>query len=65
MVYIVIAVLAIAVAGLAFALVKVMSGSDDQQAASQDMERRLAELMQAQQALVGKVDAVSQQQVAS
>ena len=65
MVYVVIAILAIAVAGLAFALVKVLSGRDDQQVASEDMERRMAELMQAQQALVGKVDAVSQQQVAS
>jgi DNA recombination protein RmuC len=56
-----IAILGLAVVGLAIVVVVTMRGRDS--SASHDLERAMADLMAAQQALVGKVDVVSQQQV--
>lgn len=64
-VYVLIGALVVAVAALVIvtlALLRSREGSDGRDEA---MDRRLTELMAAQQALVGKVDAVSHQQVAS
>ena len=64
--YIVIGILAVAVIGLAIALVRVSHGASASDAARGDeVDRRMAELMAAQQALVGKVESVQHQQVAS
>ncbi len=62
MVYIVLIVLALAVVGLAVALVVVLRSSDTTDDA---FEARLAGLMAAQQALVGKVESVQHQQIAT
>jgi len=61
-VYIVLIVLALAVVGLAVALVAVMRSPDNTDDA---FEARLAGLMAAQQALVGKVESVQHQQIAT
>jgi len=58
-----IAILGLAVVGLAIVVVVTMRGRDS--SPSHDLERAMADLMAAQQALVGKVDVVSQQQVAT
>ena len=63
MLYLLIAILAVAVVGLTIGLVYISRNQRD--ASSEDLERRMTELMATQQALVGKVDAVSQQQVVS
>lgn len=64
MVYVVIGILAIAVVGLVVLVFRMYQASQEP-STRDDVERRLSELMQAQQALVGKVDGMSQHQVAS
>ena len=59
--YAVVGVLAVAVIGLTVTLVFVARGRNGQR--SEELERRMNELMSAQLTLVGKVDTVSQQQV--
>ncbi len=56
-------VLAVAVAVMAFLLVRATRSLDEPRNA--EMQQRMADLMQAQQSLVGKVDTVSKQQVES
>lgn len=63
MVYLVIGTLAVAVIVLSVAVIRFARTPDDSTA--DDLERRMADLMAAQQALVGKVDAVSHNQVTS
>ncbi|MGI9667814.1 MAG: DNA recombination protein RmuC [Acidimicrobiia bacterium] len=65
MVYVVIAILAVAVVGLVMLVLRMQQTNDASDSANDDMERRLRQLMDAQQALGGKVDAVSQHQVAT
>lgn len=60
--YLVVGILALAVVGLTVALIRLSQRPDP---TSDVLESRITELMQAQQALVGKVDAVSHQQVAT
>ncbi len=63
MVYLVIGTLAVAVVVLSVVVIRFARTPDD--SATDDLERRMADLMAAQQALVGKVDAVSHNQVTS
>ncbi len=63
MLYAIVGVLAATVIGLTVTLVVMTRGRSDQR--SDDLDRRMGELMNAQLALVGKVDTVSQQQVTS
>ena len=63
MVYLVIGTLAVAVIVLSVAVIRFARTAND--SATDDLERRMADLMAAQQALVGKVDAVSHNQVTS
>jgi DNA recombination protein RmuC len=62
-VYLVIGTLAVAVVVLSVAVIRFARTPDD--SATDDLERRMADLMAAQHALVGKVDAVSHNQVTS
>jgi DNA recombination protein RmuC len=62
-VYLVIGTLAVAVVVLSVAVIRFARTPDD--SSTDDLERRMADLMAAQQALVGKVDAVSHNQVTS
>ncbi len=63
MTYALVGFLVIVVIGLTVALVKLVSMA--RASATDDVDRRMSELMAAQQALVGKVDSVAQNQVAT
>lgn len=66
MLYVVIGVLAVAVVVLAITLIRMANaGSAADPELERRVEARMAEMMAAQQALVGKVDSVQQQQITS
>lgn len=65
MIYVLVVILAVAVAGLTFAVVRMGMSSGSDAEIEQQVERRMSDLMATQQALVGKVDSVQQHQVAS
>jgi DNA recombination protein RmuC len=64
-VYVLIGILAVAVIGLVVLTIALLRSSRKPDPRAEALDQRMADLMAAQHALVGKVDVVSQQQVAS